>query len=566
MSPTRREHREQRSARCSRRDLQQRRQRQALWAWIFISAMLTHTALLPLAEWLLNSPPEYLPPPLELEVVRIDPPAQKRERLESKKRQRRRRARRARAKLAPPPPTAPPRQKMVELDTPATKRPPDRARFLSDKDRRVARETRAKRTTLQRVPPQQARKLTTQPPPRPRAQRAPPRRPRPLPLLPMRHRPLPKAEAGKLPDLRFREKDYQRVFARQSKRARERARLDPSPRREGRIARKWRRMRAALENFVPEVRPGNQTALNTRANPFAIYISRMHRKIHPLWGWGFLVDLDKKGDANPLNNMKLQVTMEIAVNPDGSLAKAIIVRPSQELTFDVAALDTIFTAGPYPRTPKAIRSANGKVYLHWTFHRNHRQCGTFNVDPYILTTPPQGEVDGKEATVAPRPLRDLRRLNRKSAIRPGWMQLAPRATSRRVSRRARAAAKKMVSAADPAARRLLRDFAAAFRRGESAAMAAYCALPFHARGKVIAKKRTELARMLRSLLQEGSSREVTKLSLMSVIEARRQLKRLPRGASYGAQMLVGRARLGHTDVVLLLQRRDKRWRVVGLNR
>ena len=51
------------------------------------------------------------------------------------------------------------------------------------------------------------------------------------------------------------------------------------------------RVQSALENFIPEVKPGNQTALNTRAAPFAAFIARMHRSIHELWGFGFLEEL-----------------------------------------------------------------------------------------------------------------------------------------------------------------------------------------------------------------------------------------------------------------------------------
>ena len=61
-------------------------------------------------------------------------------------------------------------------------------------------------------------------------------------------------------------------------------------------------MRAALENFIPEVKPGNQTALNTRAAPFAAFIARMHRSIHKLWGFGFLEDWDELPGSSPLNN------------------------------------------------------------------------------------------------------------------------------------------------------------------------------------------------------------------------------------------------------------------------
>ncbi|MFH1131866.1 MAG: TonB family protein, partial [Pseudomonadota bacterium] len=126
-----------------------------------------------------------------------------------------------------------------------------------------------------------------------------------------------------------------------------------------------------------------------RADPFALYIARMHRQIHKLWGFGFLEDLNLKPDNNPMNDMSLWTNIEIVVLPDGEVRKATLVRTSGILTYDVAALDTVFAAAPYPPPPRAIKSADGNVYLHWRFHRDQRQCGTFGVDPYILTSPPK---------------------------------------------------------------------------------------------------------------------------------------------------------------------------------
>ncbi|HEU4612804.1 MAG TPA: TonB family protein, partial [Kofleriaceae bacterium] len=84
----------------------------------------------------------------------------------------------------------------------------------------------------------------------------------------------------------------------------------------------------------------------------------------------------------------LWVNLEISVNPDGSLHKVTIAKTSGKTEFDVAAVDTVITAAPYEATPEAIRSVDGRIYLRWGFYRNWRQCGTFNVEPYILTEVP----------------------------------------------------------------------------------------------------------------------------------------------------------------------------------
>ncbi len=156
----------------------------------------------------------------------------------------------------------------------------------------------------------------------------------------------------------------------------------------GRWERKLDAVKSSLENFVPDVRPGNQTALKTRAHPFALYVARMHRRIHELWGFGFLEQLDDKSADYPLNNPDLWTNLEISVNPDGTLHKITIAKTSGKTEFDVAAVDTVLSSAPFDATPEAIRSVDGRIYLRWGFYRNWRQCGTFNVEPYILTEVP----------------------------------------------------------------------------------------------------------------------------------------------------------------------------------
>jgi len=184
--------------------------------------------------------------------------------------------------------------------------------------------------------------------------------------------------------------DYERIVGKErAEKEREIAQRKTSTKR-GRYKKKLEAIKSALENFTPDVRIGNQTALKTRANPFAVYIARMHRRIHELWGFGFLEDLDGKSSTNELNNFDLFVSIEMSINPDGTVFKTTIAKGSGELEFDVAALDTVLSGAPYETTPEEIRSVDGRVYLRWGFYRNWRQCGTFNVEPYILTDIPGG--------------------------------------------------------------------------------------------------------------------------------------------------------------------------------
>lgn len=600
-----------------------RRRRSGLkWA-LGVSLLLNHTLVLPGAYLLLHqSPKRSTPETLEVELVpapkkeaeppklrrklalkpppakaRPVPPQQQKKAIEEQEQQ-------------PPRPRRIPRLKMVEVNNPESKTAPEDARYLSDKNRRVLKETRARHTNLKRDHPQP--RPSTRPNPRKEKSPGAPKkkisedrknkqRPQKVsPLLAMRRPPAPRqrtaspkrptedADDGDLPRLHQARRPLQlhldylnhdRIYGKEAKRQREQARLSPSTS-HGAHRKQWEQVRSALENFIPEVQPGNQTALGTRADPFALYIARMHRKIHRLWGFGFLVDLDLKPDAHPMNDMAMWSMIEVVVGPNGKVDKATIVKHSGYLPYDVAALDTIFRASPYPNTPRNIRSKDGKVYMHWRFHRNQRQCGTFGVDPYILTKPPRGPIDSDMAEVGRAPeggQRGLRRLNRpRSGSSPGRSDPrmarkgAPPAVDpeehKEAIRIAQAAAKRQVDPQDPAARKAVDQFFSGLKRRDAEAMARSCGLPFMARGREVANSHADLQRILQNLIDEAGQEPLSKLKLMSVMQARQALGRLPAGAEYGEQMLVGQTKLGKVPLTLLLQRQRGSWKVVGLNR
>ncbi|MEZ4360987.1 MAG: hypothetical protein R3B48_12460 [Kofleriaceae bacterium] len=186
--------------------------------------------------------------------------------------------------------------------------------------------------------------------------------------------------------------DYQRIIGHDKVEEERQVAARKLSMKKGRWERKLEALRSTLENFTPNIRPGNQTALKTRAAPFAVYLARMHRRIHELWGFGFLEFLDTKGFGHPLNNFDLWTELEIVLNPDGTIYKTMIAKTSGSTEFDVAAVDTILSGGPYEATPEVIRSVDQRVYLRWGFYRNWRQCGTFNAQPFILTEIPGGIV------------------------------------------------------------------------------------------------------------------------------------------------------------------------------
>ena len=164
-----------------------------------------------------------------------------------------------------------------------------------------------------------------------------------------------------------------------------------------------KRWRHAIENYVAQVKVGNQTALNTAKSPFRGYLWRMHNRIHPVFAMDFLPTLDRLGETHPMNQMERFARMEIVLNrKTGAIDKLGIIQTSGVTAFDVGALESVYAAAPFGKPPSEIISHDGKVYLHWEFYRMpQRACSNQFAFPYLLQSPEKQDVP--PATTPPGP-------------------------------------------------------------------------------------------------------------------------------------------------------------------
>jgi TonB family protein len=432
---------------------------------------------------------------------------------------------------------------------------------------------------------------------------------------------------GERVKLALSDRDFEYLFGADAEAERRLAQKERSTK-QGKFQRNAARVRAALENFIPEVKPGNQTALNTRAAPFAAYIAKMHRSIHKLWGFGALDDWDELPSSSPLNNYKLSTTLEMVLDRDGTVDKVTVVRASGYLPFDAAAIDVAFNAGPYPDPPRAIRSANGKIYVHWQFNRDERQCATSGVDYFILDNAPAGAdrpVAGETPAVPSRPasggaapggaagpgggaagaasaanappagttagdgeLRRLRRFDEKRHA--AKMQRLDEEVAMAEEREqehghdhdhahgapapAPAAAPAptapshaAASGADAQALALAQRWFKALSAGDAAAVAAMSALPFKTSGKDVVK-RAALMAMLNDLAGEEKGAGAPTVEVYTTAGLRAAIGKLPANVDDGTGgQLYGLATHGRSDaLILILAKRGGNWRPVGLVR
>lgn len=150
------------------------------------------------------------------------------------------------------------------------------------------------------------------------------------------------------------------------------------------------RYRSAIENYVAAVKPGNQTALNTAAVPFASYLNQIHSRIHPIFADQFLSSLDSLPSSHPMNDPTLITTLEIVVDrEEGRLVRRGVTRTSGVTMFDISAIASVDKAAPFGTPPQSIVSPDGNVYLHWEFRRDNMACSTLYAHPYILNVQPK---------------------------------------------------------------------------------------------------------------------------------------------------------------------------------
>jgi len=328
-------------------------------------------------------------------------------------------------------------------------------------------------------------------------------------------------------------------------------------------------VRSSIENFAFDVKPGNQSELGTRASPFAGYITAMHRQIHKLWTFGFLQDIELRPGKTQYDNQELWTQLQLVIKGDGTVEKVGIVRTSGVLAFDVAAIDSVMSAAPFPTPPQAIKSANGKVYMDWQFHRDDRACGTFGVDPYILTTPGEDQPHdtsetqaGAREAAAKKPVaadptqlkapRELKRLARNEEAMPTARPAAP-------------APSVVVPEVTEDVRAAAEGWFAAYQRGDASWLAGWSATPFVANGQVTARDAAALKSMYKQLLAEAGSRTVGKTEVLTPAGIRGRLHGLPPGGEEH-DMLFAVGKAGPDEFILLLKQSNRGWRVAGLAR
>jgi len=162
------------------------------------------------------------------------------------------------------------------------------------------------------------------------------------------------------------------------------------------------------------------------------------------------------------------------------------------------------SSAPFEATPESIRSSDGRIYLRWGFYRNWRQCGTFNVEPYILTDVPKDSDQG---------VLDDSALVKNTAKLPGKRKLAP-ANAKPITPddgKANERVSPSTSVTDKEALFAANQWISAFATAAVEKLVKMSTVPFYAGGKVAAQTTGDLQDMYSGLVVESGAMRDWKL-------------------------------------------------------
>ncbi|MBE7452619.1 MAG: energy transducer TonB [Kofleriaceae bacterium] len=120
-------------------------------------------------------------------------------------------------------------------------------------------------------------------------------------------------------------------------------------------------------DHLDDVDEGDETALNTRQWVFASFFNRMKRRVHQTWD---PVSVWRRHDpTGQVYGFKTRVTrVRVTLGPGGELKQIIVAQPSGVDLLDDEAVRAFRAAQPFPNPPAGLVDASGQITFEFGFH------------------------------------------------------------------------------------------------------------------------------------------------------------------------------------------------------
>jgi TonB family protein len=118
----------------------------------------------------------------------------------------------------------------------------------------------------------------------------------------------------------------------------------------------------APSNYLPEVAIGDQTLLSTREYAYASFYIRMKRQMEATWDPRSVINAER------LARDQYVTTLAITLKPDGSLDDVRIEQSSGNPRLDQQAVEAVHQAAPYLNPPPQLVDEDSRIHIPvWNF-------------------------------------------------------------------------------------------------------------------------------------------------------------------------------------------------------
>ena len=131
---------------------------------------------------------------------------------------------------------------------------------------------------------------------------------------------------------------------------------------------------STISDYIPQVKVGGFTALNTDQFIYYTFYSRINEQIRNRW-ISNIQNIIYQTPQNVMNQWSAmpQVTqLEVLLDPKGHFVRAILYRHAQSKNLDEAAVSAFRRASPFNNPPSELVKSDGYIHLYYIFHLEFR--------------------------------------------------------------------------------------------------------------------------------------------------------------------------------------------------
>ncbi len=127
---------------------------------------------------------------------------------------------------------------------------------------------------------------------------------------------------------------------------------------------------SASNDYLKDVKDGNQTILNTKEFVYFSYYRRIRERLEVAWNTKLRATLGSQvygGERRLANDRNYVTGLTVILDRHGRITAVKVRQRSGARDLDTAAIDAFNDAGPFPDPPAGLVDQNGQIQIPWDF-------------------------------------------------------------------------------------------------------------------------------------------------------------------------------------------------------